>query len=72
MSAAAAVCLLHSCSCWLLHSMRLRLTWCCCRFWYMAFDRGEPPVHWIIQVDPRGETSLRRELCDRDARLRAA
>jgi len=25
----------------------------------MAFDRGEPPVHWIVQVDPRGETSLR-------------
>ena len=31
----------------------------CCRFWYMAFDRGEPPVHWIIRVDPRGETSFR-------------
>ena len=60
MSAAAAACLLHASLC------------CCCRFWYMAFDRGEPPVHWIIQVDPRGETSLRRELCDRDARLRAA
>jgi hypothetical protein len=29
------------------------------RFWLMAFDRGEPPVHWIVQVDPRGETSLR-------------
>ena len=26
----------------------------------MAFDRGEPPVHWIVQVDPRGETSLRQ------------
>jgi hypothetical protein len=30
------------------------------RFWLMAFDRGEPPVHWIVQVDPRGETSLRQ------------
>lgn len=29
-------------------------------FWLRAFDRGEPPVHWIIQADPRGETSLRR------------
>jgi hypothetical protein len=39
----------------------------CCRFWYMAFDRGEPPVHWIIRVDPRGETSFRRALSARNA-----
>jgi hypothetical protein len=25
----------------------------------MAYDRGEPPVHWIIHVDPRGETSFK-------------
>ena len=37
----------------------------CCRFWYMAFDRGEPPVHWIIRVDPRGEKSFRRALSAR-------
>ena len=25
----------------------------------MAFDAGLPPVHWIVRVDPKGETSLR-------------
>jgi hypothetical protein len=33
----------------------------------MALDSGLPPVHWIIRVDPRGETSLRcctRVSCD--------
>ncbi len=29
------------------------------RFWLMALDSGLPPVHWIVRVDPRGETSLR-------------
>ena len=31
------------------------------RFWLMAFDSGLPPVHWIVRVDPKGETSLRWE-----------
>ena len=39
----------------------------CCRFWFMSFDRGEPPVHWIIRVDPRGETSFRRALSAHNA-----
>jgi hypothetical protein len=25
----------------------------------MAFDSGLPPVHWIVRVNPKGETSLR-------------
>ncbi len=29
------------------------------RFWLMAFDSGLPPVHWIVRVNPKGETSLR-------------
>jgi hypothetical protein len=41
-------------------AVRARLTVQYGRFWLMAFDRGEPPVHWIVQVDPRGETSLRQ------------
>jgi hypothetical protein len=30
----------------------------------MAFDRGEPPIHWIIHVDARGATSqVRIRVC---------
>jgi hypothetical protein len=43
----------------LLSTSHARLTVRGRRFWLMAFDKGEPPVHWIVQVDPRGETSLR-------------
>ena len=30
---------------------------CGSRFWLIAFDAGLPPVHWIVRVDPKGETS---------------
>ena len=43
-------------------SLHAALTLRACRFWLMAFDRGESPVHWIVHVDPRGDKTLRQAL----------